>query len=151
MSSAQEAKSSHEVIHLEHTHHVRPSISKEVQVISWVVFFWQLVANLSCFRNINAKLDNPLRGIPYESLMQDVEVFARERNLDNILSDLKKGALLAQDSQGNYTYSRCTFNDLSESAPHQPTNASTSLLRKRSGSWRRRRPTSGNKQGRCTT
>ena len=54
--------------------------------------------------NVNEKLANPLRGIPYERLMEDVEVFARERGLTHILPDLKKGALQAQDSDGDYRF-----------------------------------------------
>lgn len=34
--------------------------------------------------------------------MSDVEVFAKERGLTHILSDLKKGALVAQDHQGAF-------------------------------------------------
>ena len=52
--------------------------------------------------NADAKLSNPLRGIPRGQLMSDVEVFAKERGLTHILSDLQKGALLAQDPQGAF-------------------------------------------------
>ncbi|KAI6118445.1 hypothetical protein F5141DRAFT_619625 [Pisolithus sp. B1] len=54
-----------------------------------------------CIGDVTLNLENPLRGIALEHLMTDVEIFARERGLMNILDDLKKGALLAQDSQGN--------------------------------------------------
>ncbi|KAH0833837.1 MFS sugar transporter [Lanmaoa asiatica] len=47
--------------------------------------------------NTDAKLSNPLRGVPHDQLMSDVEVFAKERGLTHILPDLKKGALLAQN------------------------------------------------------
>ena len=34
--------------------------------------------------------------------MSDVEVFARERGLTHILSELQKGALIAQDPDGAF-------------------------------------------------
>ncbi|KAL4914368.1 hypothetical protein BDW62DRAFT_190433 [Aspergillus aurantiobrunneus] len=43
------------------------------------------------------KLHNPLTGLTREELFQDVERFAREKDLEHILSDLKKGAVIAQD------------------------------------------------------
>ncbi|KAF7289149.1 MFS domain-containing protein [Mycena indigotica] len=45
----------------------------------------------------NRKLDNPLRGIPRERLLSDVELFAEEKGLKDILLELRKGALVAQD------------------------------------------------------
>jgi len=47
--------------------------------------------------NADAKLSNPLRGIPHDRLMTDVEIFAQERGLTHLLPELKKGALVAQD------------------------------------------------------
>ncbi|KAG1869417.1 hypothetical protein DFJ58DRAFT_766031 [Suillus subalutaceus] len=47
--------------------------------------------------NVNAKLSNPLRGIPHDRLMADVEIFAQERGMTHLLPELKKGALVAQD------------------------------------------------------
>lgn len=43
------------------------------------------------------KLRNPLYGIPKAQLMAHVEAFAIEKGLTESLSDLKKGALIAQD------------------------------------------------------
>lgn len=40
---------------------------------------------------------NPLAGLTKEDLLADVEAFAREKNLEHILGDLKRGALVAQD------------------------------------------------------
>lgn len=51
--------------------------------------------------NITAKLRNPLSGIPRETLMAQVEEFARQRDLEHALPMLKKGALLAQNP-GDY-------------------------------------------------
>ncbi|KAH8430901.1 sugar porter family MFS transporter [Aspergillus melleus] len=45
----------------------------------------------------NTKLKNPLAGLTQEELFRDVEEFAREKNLEQIVEDLKKGALVAQD------------------------------------------------------
>ncbi|KAB8342805.1 hypothetical protein FH972_022403 [Carpinus fangiana] len=45
---------------------------------------------------VSAKLENPLAGMTREELMEDVEKFAKEKDLVFALDDLKKGALLAQ-------------------------------------------------------
>lgn len=42
------------------------------------------------------KLKNPLAGMSRQELLEDVEQFAREKDLEYALADLKKGALLAQ-------------------------------------------------------
>lgn len=47
--------------------------------------------------NADDKLSNPLRGMPHDRLMADVEFFAQERGLTHLLPELKKGALVAQD------------------------------------------------------
>ncbi|KAJ9132423.1 hypothetical protein NKR23_g11209 [Pleurostoma richardsiae] len=47
--------------------------------------------------NLEARIQNPLEGIPREQLMRDVEVFAREKGLEEQLPLLRKGALIAQD------------------------------------------------------
>lgn len=52
--------------------------------------------------NADAKLSNPLRGIPRDRLLSEVEIFARERGLTHILPDLRKGALVAQDPEGAF-------------------------------------------------
>ncbi|KAI5984767.1 hypothetical protein EDC04DRAFT_2914118 [Pisolithus marmoratus] len=57
-----------------------------------------LDAKTRAVANVDAKLANPLRGVPYETLMNDVEVFAQERGLSHILPELKKGALVAQNA-----------------------------------------------------
>lgn len=54
--------------------------------------------------DVTLNLENPLRGIAPEHLMTDVEIFAQERGLIHILDDLKRGALLAQDSQAYKRY-----------------------------------------------
>ncbi|KYK54112.1 Sugar/inositol transporter [Drechmeria coniospora] len=47
-------------------------------------------------RNLQAKIRNPLEGIPREQLMRDVEAFAEYRGLQEHVDILKKGALVAQ-------------------------------------------------------
>ncbi|KAF8063601.1 hypothetical protein FPV67DRAFT_1672617 [Lyophyllum atratum] len=47
--------------------------------------------------NVQAKIQNPLYGIPKETLLGQVEAFAREQGMEDILPILKKGALLAQN------------------------------------------------------
>lgn len=43
------------------------------------------------------RIKNPLAGIPRETLLRDVEEFARENDLTDIVDMLKRGALVAQD------------------------------------------------------
>ncbi|KAG2065877.1 hypothetical protein BDR04DRAFT_1234315 [Suillus decipiens] len=64
-----------------HAHHYTPNMDAETRAIA----------------NADAKLSNPLRGIPHDRLMADIEIFAQERGLTHLLPELKKGALLAQD------------------------------------------------------
>ncbi|PFH46025.1 hypothetical protein AMATHDRAFT_156846 [Amanita thiersii Skay4041] len=47
--------------------------------------------------NVQARIQNPLHGIPRKKLLQQVEEFAREKDMEDILPELRKGALLAQN------------------------------------------------------
>lgn len=47
--------------------------------------------------NVNAKLANPLAGIPADQLMDDAANFAEERGLGHLKDVFRKGALVAQD------------------------------------------------------
>ncbi|KAI1080741.1 hypothetical protein F5B20DRAFT_93029 [Whalleya microplaca] len=47
--------------------------------------------------NLEAKIKNPLKGIPREQLMRDVEAFAQEKGLVEHIPLLRKGALVAQN------------------------------------------------------
>lgn len=62
---------------------------------------WTPSTSLSaCTRNLlipNARIRNPLGDIPRETLLADVEAFAHENGLTDIIPQLKKGALVAQD------------------------------------------------------
>ncbi|KUJ06831.1 uncharacterized protein LY89DRAFT_398766 [Mollisia scopiformis] len=51
--------------------------------------------------NAEAKIRNPLAGIPHATLLKDVEEFAQEKGLMDSLPLLQKGALVASDPQ-NY-------------------------------------------------
>ncbi|EEP77488.1 conserved hypothetical protein [Uncinocarpus reesii 1704] len=48
-------------------------------------------------RKVNNKLRNPLSDLTREELLRDVEEFAIEKGLTDILDDLKNGALISQD------------------------------------------------------
>ncbi|KFH48214.1 Arabinose-proton symporter-like protein [Hapsidospora chrysogenum ATCC 11550] len=48
-------------------------------------------------QNLEAKIINPLEGIPRDQLMRDVEAFAEMRGLNEHLPMLRKGALVAQN------------------------------------------------------
>ncbi|KAF3002955.1 hypothetical protein E8E13_004127 [Curvularia kusanoi] len=58
------------------------------------------VASVDLNKNTDAKVSNPLTGVPHETLMRDVEDFAREHDLEDIVHHLKKGALVAQSPNG---------------------------------------------------
>ncbi|PCH43889.1 hypothetical protein WOLCODRAFT_26276 [Wolfiporia cocos MD-104 SS10] len=47
--------------------------------------------------NPNARLANPLEGIPHEQLMADAAAFAKHQGLGHLTEVFKKGALVAQD------------------------------------------------------
>ena len=53
-------------------------------------------ANTNGQTNIPGRVSNPLIGVPRDTLMRDVEDFAREHDLEDIVEHLKKGALVAQ-------------------------------------------------------
>lgn len=56
-----------------------------------------LTENINLSDNLEAKIRNPLEGIPYEQLMLNVEAFAQEKGLTEHVAVLKKGALVAQN------------------------------------------------------
>ncbi|ODM15614.1 hypothetical protein SI65_08848 [Aspergillus cristatus] len=70
--------------HIEHT----ISMEKEKIARTW---------SHDVIKSEKTKQKNPLAGLTKEELMADVEAFAREKDLEHILDDLKKGALVAQD------------------------------------------------------
>ncbi|KAL4785668.1 hypothetical protein BJX76DRAFT_355888 [Aspergillus varians] len=52
-------------------------------------------------KNLSAKIKNPLADLTETQVLHDVEEFAHEYGLANILSDLRKGSLIARDP-GNF-------------------------------------------------
>jgi hypothetical protein len=50
--------------------------------------------------NVNAKLENPLAGIPQQQLMADGAAFAEAHNLGHLKDLFSKAALVAQDPLG---------------------------------------------------
>ncbi|KAL2885075.1 putative metabolite transport protein YwtG [Ceratocystis lukuohia] len=50
--------------------------------------------------NLAAKIRNPLDGIPYDTLMRDVEDFTREYDLTDHTEVFRRGALVAQNPSG---------------------------------------------------
>ncbi|KAI0194935.1 hypothetical protein EV127DRAFT_203921 [Xylaria flabelliformis] len=54
-------------------------------------------AHIDINKNLDAKIRNPLAGIPREQLLAEVDEFARENGMDEYASLLRKGALVAQD------------------------------------------------------
>ena len=59
------------------------------------------------------KLRNPLAGIPRDELFRDVEEFAAEKNLVDIVDLLKKGALAAQSPKDFENISELSAEDKS--------------------------------------
>jgi hypothetical protein len=46
---------------------------------------------------LHYRIQNPLHGIPHDKLLQQVESFAQEYEMTDIVGHLRKGALLAQN------------------------------------------------------
>ncbi|KAL5601480.1 hypothetical protein BROUX41_002542 [Berkeleyomyces rouxiae] len=53
--------------------------------------------HLDLDNNLEAKIRNPLEGIPYNTLMRDVDDFVREHNLTEHTEVFRRGALVAQN------------------------------------------------------
>lgn len=53
--------------------------------------------SVSLNRNVTARIQNPLAGIPRDTLFYNVEQFAQDANMQDMIPLLKKGALVAQD------------------------------------------------------
>ncbi|KAK0220814.1 hypothetical protein EDD85DRAFT_275555 [Armillaria nabsnona] len=51
---------------------------------------------INLVNNVNARIQNPLHGIPQDKLLAQVEEFTREKDFDEYIETFKKGALLAQ-------------------------------------------------------
>ncbi|KAK1987866.1 hypothetical protein LZ30DRAFT_579312 [Colletotrichum cereale] len=57
-------------------------------------------ATIDLNANVDAKIKNPLLGIPRVDLLRDVDAFAEEKGLQEYIPILRKGALVAQDPTG---------------------------------------------------
>ncbi|KAF2456049.1 hypothetical protein BDY21DRAFT_55132 [Lineolata rhizophorae] len=57
----------------------------------------QSVSQVNMNKNLEAKISNPLADIPVDVLMKEVEEFAQEKGMMDILDVLQKGARVAQD------------------------------------------------------
>ncbi|KAJ5758795.1 hypothetical protein N7520_005951 [Penicillium odoratum] len=55
------------------------------------------VEKVSLQNNVSAKIKNPLADLTKEQVLRDVEEFAQENQLEDILPELRKGALVARD------------------------------------------------------
>ncbi|KAF8535962.1 hypothetical protein BDD12DRAFT_853166 [Trichophaea hybrida] len=58
------------------------------------------VTHIDLNKNLEAKIGNPLADIPHDQLMRDVDQFAADHGLVDIVPLLKKGALVAQNPGG---------------------------------------------------
>ncbi len=56
----------------------------------------EVVDPTTLINNVNARIQNPLHGIPQATLLHQVEEFVAEKGFDEHLETFKKGALLAQ-------------------------------------------------------
>ncbi|KAB2575275.1 hypothetical protein BFW01_g11070 [Lasiodiplodia theobromae] len=70
----------------------------------------EIVENLS--HNVTGEIQNPLAGISKERLFHDVETFAQNHQLTDILPDLRKGALVAQAADEFETVEELSEEDL---------------------------------------
>ena len=61
--------------------------------------------------NVNAKLANPLEGIPHDQLMANAARFAQEHGLGHLTQEFQKGALVAQDPSAFESLSQLTAED----------------------------------------
>ena len=71
------------------------------------------VVMIACWRLTLSlyRIKNPLAGVPKAQLLSDVEQFAEERDMTDILVFLKKGALVAQDPPSFETIEELDEND----------------------------------------
>ncbi|KAG0652789.1 polyol transporter 1, partial [Hyphodiscus hymeniophilus] len=73
-------------------------------------------------KNVEARIRNPLKGIPEDLIFRHVEALAAEKDLLEHLAVLKQGALLAQDSvayQNSHEMSNTTQEALSAETKHK--------------------------------
>lgn len=79
------------------SHHIEHTVSMEKEKIASDAGIARTWSHDVIKSDEKTKQKNPLAGLTKEELMENVEAFAREKDLEHILDDLKKGALVAQD------------------------------------------------------
>lgn len=77
-------------------HHLESSTSNEKQDPE-VARDWTRELTESKDATTSTKLKNPLAGLTRDELFRDVESFARDKGLEHIMDELKRGSLVAQD------------------------------------------------------
>ncbi|PLB49834.1 sugar transporter family protein [Aspergillus steynii IBT 23096] len=84
---------------IEETNHLESSVSIEKENAADMARQWSRDVKKDNPAQVSEKTKqkNPLAGLTQEELFRDVEEFAREKNLEHIVDDLRKGALVAQD------------------------------------------------------
>ncbi|KAE8345238.1 hypothetical protein BDV24DRAFT_178706 [Aspergillus arachidicola] len=70
------------------------------------------VEHINLNKNTSAKIKNPLADLTPAQVLQDVEHFANEHGLRDILDHLKKGALIARDPDNFETVENMTDDDI---------------------------------------
>ena len=75
----------------------------------------------------DVRITNPLADVPRDLLMKDVEDFATEHSLQDIIPDLQKGALVAQNPAG--------FEELEELSADEKDALRNEVLHKWSHPW----------------
>lgn len=79
------------------SHHIEHTVSMDKEKIASDAGIARTWSHDVIKSDEKTKQRNHLAGLTKEELMEDVEAFAREKDLEHILDDLKKGALVAQD------------------------------------------------------
>lgn len=69
------------------------------------------VKHIDVAQNINARLANPLEGMPHDKLMANAAKFAQTHGLEDHVELFQKGALVAQDPSAFESLSQLTEED----------------------------------------
>ncbi|GKZ52875.1 hypothetical protein AnigIFM49718_003527 [Aspergillus niger] len=77
-------------------HHLESPTSNEKQDPE-VARDWTRELTESKDATTSKKLKNPLTGLTRDELFRDVESFAKDKGLEHIMDELKRGSLVAQD------------------------------------------------------
>lgn len=91
------SKPHHEAAHFEDAHHHEHPGNPQHGSHRSIPHDPKTDAELKLVTNANAKLANPLKGISRKQMLRDVDEFAQQHDLNDIVPELQKGALIAQD------------------------------------------------------